>query len=132
MDSSGSMSRSSWSGIPWNKHLVSSWSRLPQDIFGTHGSSSVTHICINASDDTISSSSGHSRWPKTLVWSSGPLVVLNRIRNWPYPIPEQTQIWKFLLILNDLNGFLNNLDKFWRIWLNFRYKSTTCKGRPKI
>ena len=26
---------SSRSGIPWNKHLVSSWSRIPQDVFET-------------------------------------------------------------------------------------------------
>ena len=84
--SSGTMSRSSWSRIPWNKHLVSSWSRIPQDGSSEHMDSSITHICINTSDDTISSSSVHRRWPKTLVWSSrhptgtgtGPTPIQNR------------------------------------------------------
>ena len=35
--SSGTTSRSSRSRIPLNKPLVSGWSRIPQDVFGTHG-----------------------------------------------------------------------------------------------
>ena len=47
-----------WSGIPWIKQLVSSWSRLPQDGgFSGHMAHLGSHICINANDDTYSSSS---------------------------------------------------------------------------
>ena len=36
--SRGTTSRSSWFRICWNKPLVSSWSRIPQDdVFRTHG-----------------------------------------------------------------------------------------------
>ena len=67
--------RFSRSGISQNKQLVLSWSRLPQDVFRTHGPS-VTHICINASEDTNSSPSvegGPYPWYGHLVrnWTSG-------------------------------------------------------------
>ena len=40
------------SGIPWNRLLVYSWPRLPQDDFVTHGSIWHQYISNHTSDDT--------------------------------------------------------------------------------
>ena len=54
--SSGTTSRSSWSGIPWNKPIVSGWSRIPQNVFRTHGKLLLSPTStVNTSDDTVSS-----------------------------------------------------------------------------
>ena len=120
--SSGPMSRSSWSRIPWNKHLVSSWSRLPQDVFRTHGSSSVTHICINASDDTINSSAVCSRWPNTLVWSS----MVQDIKT-PKTSESSGHQTGPTPVCQDKPQF-GNFDGS----NHFRHMSMACKGRPMI
>ena len=117
MGSSGTTSWSSRSEISQNKHLVLSWSRIPQDVFGTHGPS-VSHICINAKmtpSDPLLQSSPMALY---LAWSSG------RTSDPPkLPLPSDYYA--------RINPNFADLNEFWRFkWFKqfFRYLSMPLWG----
>ena len=74
MDSSGTMSRflMVWNPLEQTSSVILVQATPGMD-FGTHGISSGSHICINASDDTIRSSSpvvASGPLPGMVIWSS--------------------------------------------------------------
>ena len=125
---SGTTSRSSRSGIPWNKPLVSGWSRIPQDDFRTHGKPPVTHhLAATLVMTPAMPQSECSRWPKSWcdhLWSRQDI----RMPNWPYPnMSGCTQFGNF----GSLNGFLDTWVRpvrvdpwsrwFWTILMKFKH-----------
>ena len=115
------------SGVPQNKQLVLSWSRIPQDGW-TSG-----HMASHLAPTSASMLGWHqqtlffSPMVLTLVWSSGSGT---SDPNCPYPlIYQETQIWKNLTNLNEFWRFSKCLNGFRK---RFRYTSTACEGRPMI
>ena len=101
----------SWSRIPWNKPLVSGWSRIPQDVFGTHGKLSLAPTSTATPVMTPSAlSSSHSRWPNPWyghIWSSSRTSEHQITKTDPTPIQNRPKFgnlcwfWK----INQFNQF---------------------------